>query len=145
MTICLAGMRIAAIPPMMPGFALVQTYPDKPDRLVVPHPPSTSTDVLGRRVAQKMSASIGHALVLDSHSWAGGNTGSEPVAEAVAKRLSDEVIKTVRDTELEAKLTVASRVVVGGTPAEFAITVKRDFELLRQADPKNWHQIEVSQ
>ena len=42
--------------------ALAQDYPSKPIRIVVPFPPGGSTDVIGRRIAEKFQASMGHIL-----------------------------------------------------------------------------------
>jgi len=59
------------------------------------------------------------------------------IPEAAARRLSDEVIKALRDPESSSKLSASGLVVVASTPGELAATVRRDFEqrgkLIREA------------
>jgi tripartite-type tricarboxylate transporter receptor subunit TctC len=47
----------------------------------------------------------------------------------VAKRLSDELLKALRDPEVKAKLTESGLVVIAGGPAELAALQKKDYEL----------------
>ncbi|MDB5900145.1 MAG: tripartite tricarboxylate transporter substrate binding protein [Ramlibacter sp.] len=58
----------------------------------------------------------------------------------VARRLSDELLKALRDPEVKAKLTESGLVVVAGGPAELAALQKRDYEfkgkLIREAGVK---------
>ena len=61
-----------------------QEFPMKPLRMVVPYPPGASTDSLGRIVSQKMSASMGHPVVVDNKGGASGNIGSDYVAKSSA-------------------------------------------------------------
>ena len=57
-------------------------FPAKPLRMVVPYPPGASTDNLGRIVAQKLSASMGQAVIVDNKGGASGNLGSDFVAKS---------------------------------------------------------------
>ncbi len=57
-------------------------FPAKPLRMVVPYPPGASTDNLGRIVAQKLSASMGQAVIVDNKGGASGNIGSDFVAKS---------------------------------------------------------------
>jgi tripartite-type tricarboxylate transporter receptor subunit TctC len=60
-----------------------QTYPTKPVRLVIPFPAgSSSNDIIGRAVAQRLSEALGQQVVVDNRAGAGGNIGSEAVAKA---------------------------------------------------------------
>ena len=38
------------------------TYPSRPVRLILPFPPGGPTDILGRLIAEKLSASLGQAI-----------------------------------------------------------------------------------
>jgi len=65
--------------------AAAQTYPTKPVRVIIPFPPGQSTnDILGRALAQRLSASLGQQFVVDNRPGTGGNLGSEIGAKAVA-------------------------------------------------------------
>lgn len=62
--------------------AAAQAYPTQPVRLVVPYPAGGPTDVLGRVIAQKLTASLGQPVVVDNRPGASGNLGSDLVAKA---------------------------------------------------------------
>ena len=53
------------------------TYPAKALRLIVPFPAGGPADALARLVGDKLSASLGKAVVVDNRPGAGGNIGME--------------------------------------------------------------------
>jgi tripartite-type tricarboxylate transporter receptor subunit TctC len=59
-----------------------QPYPNKPLRFVVPFPPGGSTDLLARRLCERLQASMGQPCVVENKPGAGGAVGSEFVAKA---------------------------------------------------------------
>ena len=59
-------------------------YPTKPIRLVLPYPPGGGSDTIGRPLAQHLSASMGHQVVVDNRGGGGGNIGMEYVAKSPA-------------------------------------------------------------
>jgi tripartite-type tricarboxylate transporter receptor subunit TctC len=73
---------VAASFGLMLGAASAQNYPTKPIMLVVPFPPGSTTDILGRMMAGKLAESIGQQVVVDNRGGAGGNIGTEYVARA---------------------------------------------------------------
>ncbi len=65
------------------GSAAAADYPSRPIRLVVPYPPGASTnDILGRALAIRLSAALGHQVVVDNRPGASGTIGSELVAKS---------------------------------------------------------------
>jgi tripartite-type tricarboxylate transporter receptor subunit TctC len=59
-----------------------QTYPSKPVRVVVPYPPGSTPDIIGRALAERLQAAFGQPFVVENRSGAGGNIGAEAVAKA---------------------------------------------------------------
>jgi len=74
-SVCIAVL-INALP------SAAQTYPSKPIRLLVPFAPGGGSDLVGRVLAQKMSAPLGQQIVVDNRAGAGGRIGTELVAKA---------------------------------------------------------------
>ena len=74
-TLALAGTLVAAA-------AAAQAYPAKAIRMIVPYPPGGATDVIGRVLAQSLTANLGQQVVVDNRGGAGGNIGAEAVAKA---------------------------------------------------------------
>jgi len=66
----------------LPGFAHAQQWPSKPVRIIIPWTPGSTTDVIGRLVANPLSAALGQPVVVDNRSGAGGTIGSSVVARA---------------------------------------------------------------
>jgi len=77
-------MRIAAFlfALAMSGLAAAQSWPSKPVRMIVPFPAGGPTDVLTRALAEKLSAALGQAVVVDNKPGAGGTIGSDFVAKS---------------------------------------------------------------
>jgi tripartite-type tricarboxylate transporter receptor subunit TctC len=62
--------------------ARAEDYPSRPVRLVVPFAPGGFTDVVARILAQKLSASMGQAFVVENKAGAGSTIGTDFVAKA---------------------------------------------------------------
>ena len=61
-----------------------QNYPNRPIRLICPFAAgSSSNDILGRQLAQKLSTALGQQIVVDNRPGASGHIGAEMVARAV--------------------------------------------------------------
>lgn len=58
-------------------------YPNRAIRLVLPFPPGGATDIMARKIGQKMSQAWGQQVVIDNRAGAGGNIATELVARAV--------------------------------------------------------------
>jgi tripartite-type tricarboxylate transporter receptor subunit TctC len=66
------------------GAAQAQTWPTKPIRAVVPFAAGSATDQIGRAFAEKMSATLGQAIVIENKPGASGMLGADTVAKAPA-------------------------------------------------------------
>lgn len=65
------------------GTASAQSdFPSRPLTMVIPFPPSGSTDVLGRLLAQSMSRFLQQTIVIENTGGAGGTMGAARVARA---------------------------------------------------------------
>src|SRR5712672_2239088 len=66
------------------SLACAQAYPSKPVKVVIPYPPGSTPDIVGRTVSDHLQKSLGHAFVIDNRTGAGGNIGTEVVAKSAA-------------------------------------------------------------
>ena len=62
--------------------ASAQAYPAKPIRMIVPYAPGGTTDILARAVGQKLTASLGQPVIVDSRPGASGMIGADAAAKA---------------------------------------------------------------
>ena len=64
--------------------AWAQPYPSKPVRLIVPFPPGSTPDIVGRTLGSSLQEALGQPFVVENRTGAGGNIGTEAVAKAPA-------------------------------------------------------------
>jgi tripartite-type tricarboxylate transporter receptor subunit TctC len=57
-------------------------YPSRPVRFILPFPPGGGTDILGRLIAERLSANLGQPVVTENRGGAGGNVGAEAAAHS---------------------------------------------------------------
>ena len=57
-------------------------YPTKPIRVIVPFAAGSTTDIIARAIADKMSIGMGQTLVIDNRGGASGTIGQQAVATA---------------------------------------------------------------
>ena len=76
-------LALASVALLLPAPGHSQaTYPNKPIRIVVPFASGGSTDLLARRVGDKLAAAWGQAVVVDNRPGAGGTIGADFVAKS---------------------------------------------------------------
>ena len=75
-TMVLAGGALAQSPPA------AGHWPERPIHLIVPFPPGSSSDIVARIVAQKLTERLGQQLVVENRPGASGNLATEFVAHA---------------------------------------------------------------
>lgn len=71
---------IAALSPL--AASAQAGYPNKPIRVIVPFAAGSTTDIIARAIADKMSTSMGQQLVIDNRGGASGTIGQAAVAHA---------------------------------------------------------------
>jgi tripartite-type tricarboxylate transporter receptor subunit TctC len=78
-----AFAALTGLAALMPGLAWAQNgYPTKPIRVIVPFAAGSTTDIIARAIADKMSQSMGQTLVIDNRGGASGTIGQQAVATA---------------------------------------------------------------
>jgi len=75
-------MKSLVLALLLAGAAHAQTFPSKPVHMVISFTPGSSTDIVGRVVAQKLSEMWGQPVVPENRAGAGGSIGSAVVAKA---------------------------------------------------------------
>jgi tripartite-type tricarboxylate transporter receptor subunit TctC len=73
---------VAAAAVLCAAPAMSQTYPSRPITLVVPFPAGSTTDLVGRILADELGKALGQNVVIDNRGGAGGGVGTEAVARA---------------------------------------------------------------
>jgi len=75
----------AAAASLLPGFAMAQAgFPNKPIRIIVPYAPGGTTDIVGRRMGQRMSELLGQPVIIENRAGANTAIGAEAVAKSAA-------------------------------------------------------------
>lgn len=78
----LIGFLFCAASAIVPTYAWAQNYPSKPVRLFVGFAAGSTTDLIGRVIAQKMSESLGQQVIVENRPGAGSNIAYELTAKA---------------------------------------------------------------
>ena len=83
-SVVVAGL-LAGLPapgPAKAAPAVAEQYPSKPIRLLIPFAPGGGTDILARMVAQRLSESLGQAMVADNRPAVDGVVASETLVRS---------------------------------------------------------------
>src|SRR5258708_39301502 len=57
-------------------------YPSKPVRVVIPYPPGSTPDIVGRSLCERLQKAFGQPFVVDNRTGAGGKSRTEAGAKA---------------------------------------------------------------
>jgi tripartite-type tricarboxylate transporter receptor subunit TctC len=79
---CLRAAVFSAAALMLAAPAYAESYPDRPIRMIVPFSAGGPIDLLGRPLADKLSAVLGQAVVVDNRAGANGIVGTTAVAKS---------------------------------------------------------------
>lgn len=127
-----------------------QAQPAKTTRIVVPFPPGGSTDLLARRIGEKLATALGQTVVVENRAGAGGTvgadyvaksapdgltllmgvTGSNAIAQALYSKLPYDVVKDFAPVSI----VVSAPLVVAVNPSVKATTLA-EFVALAKARP----------
>ena len=66
------------------GFTTQAAFPEKSIHLIVPFPPNGTTDVVARRISQKLGEALGQTVIIENKGGAGATIGTQIVASAPA-------------------------------------------------------------
>src|SRR5215510_15342295 len=66
------------------GATRAQAWPAKPIRMIVPFAPGSTADIVARVFAEELGRSLGHAIVVDSKTGAGGTIATAEAARAAS-------------------------------------------------------------
>jgi tripartite-type tricarboxylate transporter receptor subunit TctC len=72
----------AVMAPALPRIAMAQTYPARPITMIVPYGAGTSTDIVGRLLAERMGKSLGQPIIIENVGGADGSIGTGRSAHA---------------------------------------------------------------
>ncbi len=69
---------------LLPSSAQAQApaWPTKPIKIIVAYPPGGTTDIAGRLLAERLTASLGQQVLVENRAGAGGMIGAQSVARA---------------------------------------------------------------
>jgi tripartite-type tricarboxylate transporter receptor subunit TctC len=59
-----------------------QAYPSKPVKVIIPYPPGSTPDIVGRTASDRLQKALGQPFVVENRTGAGGNIGTDAVAKS---------------------------------------------------------------
>jgi len=71
----------AAVVPVLAGSALA-AYPDKPIKMLIGYAPGSSTDIVGRMVANDLSIALKQPIIVENRGGAAGSLAADAVAKS---------------------------------------------------------------
>jgi tripartite-type tricarboxylate transporter receptor subunit TctC len=68
---------------LLSSVAFAQPYPAKAVKVVIPYPPGSTPDIVGRTLSDRLQKSFGQPFIVENRTGAGGNIGTDAVAKAL--------------------------------------------------------------
>ena len=78
----IAAGALATLIAALPATVSAQPFPTRAVRIIVPSPPGDGSDLTARALAQRLSDSWGHPVVVENRPGAGGRIGTEAAVSA---------------------------------------------------------------
>lgn len=78
----LIGVFLACVLIAARGFATAQEYPSRLLRIIVPFPPSGSTDTYARIIANELQEALGRSVIIENRAGATGAIGTQAVRQS---------------------------------------------------------------
>ena len=78
----LRALAAAAAFPLLPRMTRAQTWPSRPIRLIVGFPAGGPNDILGRLIAEWLSARLGQPVEVENQAGSSGNIATAAVVRA---------------------------------------------------------------
>ncbi len=124
-------------------------YPSKAIRWIVPYPAGASNDVVARLLAQKLTQTWGHPVVIDNRSGAGGTIGASAAARAApdgytlymtnpgsnAINFALDMVTTYTEEDFTHVILLGSAPIMLSTSATFPAATLGDLIALAKAEP----------
>ena len=85
--ILLAAAGAAALGAVLPRMATAQgaaPFPSKPIRIIIPYAPGGTTDIVGRRMGQRLSEILGQPVIIDNRTGANTAIGADAATKSPA-------------------------------------------------------------
>ena len=80
--VSLQTVRAGVVLALLASSSFAQAWPSKPIRWIVPFPPGGSTDIATRTIAERLTRTLGQAVVVENRAGATGTIGTEYVAKS---------------------------------------------------------------
>jgi tripartite-type tricarboxylate transporter receptor subunit TctC len=123
----------AAALPIFPRFALAQTYPSRPVRMMVGFPAGNAPDIVARLMGQWLSDSLSQPIVVENRPGAGSNIATEAVVRSppdgytLMMTVLTNVFNTTLYTNLNFNFVTDMTHIAGVANAPFVVVVPPSF------------------
>jgi tripartite-type tricarboxylate transporter receptor subunit TctC len=79
--IAISAVVVPAVVPVFAGAALA-AYPDKPIKMMIGYAPGSSTDIVGRMIANDLSLALKQPIIVENRGGAAGSLAADAVAKS---------------------------------------------------------------